>query len=88
MYEQKVRDTSSISMFLFRAAVIVVFVVLVVRLYQLQVLDGASFRQQADDNRFDLIEVPAPRGVIYDRNGTILTRNRPSFEFGVVKLFV
>lgn len=88
MFEQKVRDTSGISMFLFRAAVLVVFGLLAIRLYQLQILDGSTFREQADDNRFDLIEVPAPRGVIYDRSGTILTRNRPSFEIGVVPEFL
>src|SRR5690606_14523120 len=27
---------------------------------------------------------PAKRGIMYDRNGEILTRNRPSFEVGLV----
>ncbi len=54
------------------------------RLYQLQVLEGDGYRQAADANRFDLVELPAPRGVIYDYTGEILTRNRPSFEVGLV----
>jgi penicillin-binding protein 2 len=71
-------------MFLFRAALIAVFLFLGGRLYQLQVVQGEGYREQADENRFDLVEMPAPRGVMYDHTGTILTRNRPSFEVGLV----
>ncbi|MDI9548786.1 MAG: penicillin-binding protein 2 [Chloroflexota bacterium] len=84
MFEQKIRDTSGISMFLFRAALFLAFLLMAGRLYQLQIVQGDSYRARADDNRFTLIEMPAPRGVIYDRSGEILTRNRPSFEIGVV----
>ena len=78
------RDTSSLSMFLFRAALVLATLFLGGRLYQLQVIQGSNYRDRADANRFDLIEVAAPRGVMYDINGTILTRNRPSFEVGLV----
>ena len=84
MFEQSRRDTSRLSMFMFRAAVMVAFLVVGARLYQLQVIEGPTYRQRADANRFDLVEMPAPRGVMYDRNGVILTRNRPSFEIGLV----
>lgn len=84
MLEQKQRDTSVVSMLLFRVAVVLVSIFMAGRLYQLQIVQGESYRVRADDNRFDLIEVAAPRGVIYDRTGNILTRNRPSFEVGIV----
>ncbi len=71
-------------MALFRVALVLVFVLMGGRLYQLQVVQGENYRRQADANRFDLVEMPAPRGVMYDRNGVILTRNRPSFEIGLV----
>ena len=71
-------------MVLFRLFMVVVFVVLVGRLYQIQIIRGDTFRQDSDDNRFRLVEVPAPRGVIYDKTGQILTRNRPSFEISLV----
>jgi penicillin-binding protein 2 len=71
-------------MLLFRAALVVVMLFFGARLYQLQVVQGGTYRDRADENRFDLVEVPAPRGVIYDRTGQILTRNRPSFEVGLV----
>lgn len=71
-------------MFLFRAALILLFLFLGLRLYELQVVRGEEYRRRADDNRFDLVEMQALRGVMYDRNGSILTRNRPSFELGLV----
>jgi penicillin-binding protein 2 len=84
MFETTRRDTSRLSIFLFRAAILLVFMFVGVRLYQLQVIEGSSYRQDADNNRFDLIEVPPKRGVIYDRTGKILARNRPSFEVALV----
>jgi len=67
-----------------RVGLVIAFFVLVGRLYQYQILDGSTFQAQADDNRFRFIEIPPPRGVIYDRNGEILARNRPSFVIAVV----
>lgn len=84
MFETTRRDTSRLSVFLFRAAILMVFLFVGVRLYQLQVIEGGSYRQKADGNRFDLVEEAAKRGVIYDRTGEILTRNQPSFEVGLV----
>jgi len=55
-------------------------VVFVGRLYQLQVLEGTSYLEVADDNRFDTVSLPAPRGVIYDRNNSQLVRNIPLFN--------
>jgi len=77
-------DTSKIAVLLFRLALVVTFFVLIGRMFQLQVVQGETFRQRSNNNRYDLIELPAKRGVVYDRNGTILTRNRPSFEIAVV----
>lgn len=60
----------------------------VARLYQLQILEGETYRQQADENRFTLVNVPAPRGVIYDRNGFQLVRNSPSFNVNITPAFL
>jgi penicillin-binding protein 2 len=57
-----------------------VLAIFVARLYQLQVLEYATYLRDADENRFSNISVPAPRGVIYDRNGSQLVRNLPSYN--------
>ncbi|MCB0187189.1 MAG: hypothetical protein KDE31_23135 [Caldilineaceae bacterium] len=85
MYEQEsTRDTSTVAMLLFRLALIAVFFLIFGRLFQLQVVQGDIFQSDAADNRYKLIEVAAPRGVIYDNNGQILVRNQPSFEIAIV----
>ncbi len=77
-------NTARIFMVLFRVLMVSVFVLLTGRLYQIQIIRGDTFREDSDDNRFRLVEVPAPRGVMYDKTGQILTRNRPSFEISLV----
>ncbi len=69
---------------LFRSAVLLGFVVLVLRLWQLQVVSSAEFQRDADRNRFRLVPVDAPRGILYDRAGRMLVRNVASFSVSVV----
>lgn len=85
MYEtENTRDTAPLAMLLFRLGLLVVFLVVTGRLFQLQIVQGESFQSDANDNRYKLIEVAAPRGVIYDSEGRILVRNQPSFEIAIV----
>ncbi len=83
MFERSERTAVLATVFV-RLGLVCAFFLLIGRLYQLQILDGSIYQSQADDNRFRFIEVAAPRGVIYDRNGEILARNRPSFVIAVV----
>lgn len=55
------------------------FILLFVRLFDLQVLKGGQNRKRADQNRITIVNIPAARGVIYDRNGEVLARNSPLF---------
>lgn len=49
---------------------------LLLRLWFLQVIGGADFEKEATANRIREVAIDAPRGVIRDRNGTELVRNR------------
>ena len=82
--ERKPSNTSRLAMLLFRIGIVAVFVLMVGRMVQLQVMRQSEFRTLADTNRLVRLETAAPRGVIYDRNDTILVRNRPGFEIAVV----
>jgi penicillin-binding protein 2 len=77
-------DTSRLSVMLFRLTLLIVFFVLVGRIFQLQVVEGETFRERAASNRYELVELPAQRGIIYDSNNQILARNRPSFEVALI----
>ena len=60
--------------------IIVILLIFIGRLFSLQIIQGESYRQIADDNRFDEVSIPAQRGVIYDRNGFQLVRNIPEYR--------
>jgi penicillin-binding protein 2 len=73
---------------IFRLAVLLVFAVLVIQLWNLQVVQGEIYSRLADANRFRTVQVPASRGVIYDRNGELLVRNRPIYNVVIVPAYL
>ncbi|HNU70674.1 MAG TPA: penicillin-binding protein 2 [Thermodesulfobacteriota bacterium] len=58
--------------------------VIFVRLWQLQLLEGEYYFDLAKNNRIKLQEIIAPRGIIYDRNGQVLADNTPSFDISLL----
>lgn len=54
------------------------------RLWYLQVLKGDYFRFRSENNLLRTIFVPPPRGLILDRKGEILVKNRPSFDVDLI----
>ena len=60
--------------------ILLIFLVLAVRLWQLQIVQGAKYAELAERNRVRTIQLVAPRGTIYDRNNIALVENRPSFN--------
>ncbi len=59
--------------------VIVLFFVLVARLWYLQIVLGEELLMQSEANRIKLVRMRAPRGTILDRNGRVLATSRPQF---------
>lgn len=59
--------------------------VLVARMYYLQVVQYEHHSTLAENNRIHVQPLPPPRGLIYDRNGVILADNRPSFSLTITK---
>ena len=78
------KDRTEGRLLILRLAIAAVVLVLAGRLWQVQMAQGDNYRVLADRNRFRQVDVAAPRGVIYDRNGVILARNRPSFTVALV----
>ena len=59
------------------------FFVLVMRLWQLQILQGDEYRRLSEENRLHIVRVAAPRGIIYDRNGIPLVKNAPYYSVSI-----
>lgn len=53
-----------------------VFGALTVRLFGLQILENATYSEEAQENLYTTVSTPAPRGVIYDSQGVALVTNR------------
>lgn len=51
-----------------------------IRLWQLQFLEGGSWKAQALQQQSRLLTLSPPRGVIFDRHGEILVRNIPAYN--------
>jgi penicillin-binding protein 2 len=64
--------------------VVSVFIVLLLRLWFLQIISGESYRNLSENNRIRLQDIASTRGIIYDRLGRILVDNRPAFNLTVV----
>ncbi|MBI5057895.1 MAG: penicillin-binding protein 2 [Nitrospirae bacterium] len=62
-----------------------IFCVFVLRLWHLQVIKGSEYKRLDERNRLRVVDVPAPRGVIYDRNDNPLVKNVMSFDVSIVK---
>lgn len=60
------------------------FFVITLRLWYLQIINGEYFREQSENNRLQTVYLPPPRGLITDRNGIVLARNRPAFHIEFV----
>ncbi|HEX8176100.1 MAG TPA: penicillin-binding protein 2 [Pyrinomonadaceae bacterium] len=60
--------------------IVLLISVLGVRLYVLQMMKGTYYAERAENQRIRLLPIPAPRGVIFDRNGKILVDSRPIYN--------
>ncbi|GAB4245164.1 MAG: penicillin-binding protein 2 [Thermoleophilia bacterium] len=96
MYLEPVRkkrppgDDPSIGMRLglLAVAAVLLFSVLGFRLWFLQILSGDRFVELANNNRLRTVSIEAPRGVIYDRNGKVLVKNRAGLSVGILPMDV
>ncbi len=60
------------------------FAVFTVRLFQLQILEGADLRIRSERNYARTLVLEAPRGEIVDREGRVMAANRPAYRVQVI----
>ena len=61
-------------------AILLVMGLFLIRLWQLQFLEGGSWSIQAEQQQVKLITISPSRGVIFDRHGEIMVRNIPAYN--------
>lgn len=87
---QTIRDHTAEANLFARRSVIALLIVLamlgivVSNLYVLQVKEHDAYQTRSNGNRIKVLPIAPNRGLIYDRNGTLLAENRPVFSLEVV----
>lgn len=71
--------------YLYTLAAVLVFVLLLLRLWYLQVISYEDLFDRSVRNRTRMLITEAPRGPIYDRHGVLLVDNRPAFQISVMR---
>jgi penicillin-binding protein 2 len=74
----------------FAGSVIVVGVALMLwlRVWHLQIYRGDYYRRVSENNRIRKIEIPAPRGILFDAWGKVLLGNTPSSDLIVIPQYM
>ena len=67
-----------------RTAVWIVLGILVMSFFRTQILGHGKYQLQSETNRLRPIPLPAPRGVIYDRNGHVMAENVPGYTVSLL----
>ena len=82
-YEERRRLTIRLSVLQY--LVTVVFSILAVGFWVLQVVQHARFDEMAENNHQRTLALRAPRGIVFDRNGQVLVENRHSYSISIVR---
>lgn len=65
-----------------------VLTIYALRLYRLQVVEAEQWVARAHEQRTELVSLPAPRGLIYSRDGEPLVRNVPAFQVVIIPAYL
>src|SRR5690348_8290234 len=68
-----------------QTVITIVFSVLAVSFWVLQVVEHAKFEEMAENNHQRTLAWRAPRGLVFDRNGKVLVENRQSYSISIVR---
>jgi len=67
-----------------RRGVWIVLGIMVMAFFRTQILGHGKYQLQSETNRLRPIPLPAPRGVIYDRNGHVMAENVPGYTVSLL----
>src|ERR1700704_121150 len=79
------RRNVGIRLSVLQVLVALLFSVLAVSFWVLQVAQHEKYAELAENNNQRTLGLRAPRGVLFDRNGTVLVKNRNSYSISIVR---
>ncbi|MFO7819923.1 MAG: penicillin-binding protein 2 [Halanaerobacter sp.] len=78
----KKKDNNRI--YYFGIAMLIIFLILGIKLYYLQIYKYNKFRELSEGNRTAVIPISPPRGYIYDREQKVLVSNKLTYTLSVI----
>lgn len=86
-FAQPVEDRRKVTVRLvvLQVAIAVIFTALAFSFWYFQVVQNAKYLELAENNHQRTISLRAPRGVMFDREGRVLVKNRSSFTISIVR---
>jgi penicillin-binding protein 2 len=79
------RRRISLRLTVLQYGITVMFSVLVVGFWVLQVVQHAKYAEIAENNHQRTLALRAPRGLVFDRDGRVLVENRNSYSISIVR---
>ena len=70
---------SKTRLWVFYIFVILVHFLIIGRFFKIQIIDNEKYAKRAQSNYVRALTLPAPRGLILDRNGEIIVDNYPTY---------
>src|ERR1700687_4316435 len=79
------RRNVGIRLSVLQVVIALVFSVLAVSFWVLQVAQHETYAELADNNNQRTLALRAPRGIVFDRSGRVLVENRHSYSVSTVR---
>ena len=79
------RRSLTVRLSVIQYVVAVLFSFLAIAFWVFQIASHEKFREMADNNHMRRLPLPAPRGVLFDRNGTVLVENQSTFNIALLR---
>jgi penicillin-binding protein 2 len=79
------RRSLSLRLSVMQYIVALTFAVLAIAFWVFQIASHEKFREMADNNHMRRLPLPAPRGVLFDRNGRVLVENQSTWNIALLR---
>ncbi|MFW5703509.1 MAG: penicillin-binding transpeptidase domain-containing protein [Patescibacteria group bacterium] len=86
-FNPRAQAQNRLLMYIFFGAVVIFFVIMGMRLFQLTIVKGNYYRSLSDDNRIREVTIEARRGTIVDRKGYVIAEsNEADIQEGIERV--
>ena len=75
----------AVRLMVLQVSAVLAFAALAISFWFLQIAQHPRYQEMAENNHQRTLALRAPRGVLFDRNGTVLVENRHSFNVSIVR---